>query len=70
MLCQHACLYTTCVSSTHKGYRRALDLLEVSKVTDGCEPPCGCWELSPGPLQEHPVLLTTKSSLQHPEIGT
>jgi hypothetical protein len=23
-------------------------------VTDGCEPPCGCWELNPGPLEEQP----------------
>jgi hypothetical protein len=24
-----------------------------------CEPPCECWELNPGPLQEQSVLLTT-----------
>ena len=22
-------------------------------ATDGCEPPCGCWELNPSPLEEH-----------------
>ena len=33
-------------------------------VTDGCEPPCVCWELNPGPLEEQPVLLTTKTTLQ------
>jgi hypothetical protein len=22
-------------------------------ITDGCEPPCGCWELNSGPLEEH-----------------
>jgi hypothetical protein len=34
-------------------------------ITDGCEPSCGCWELnSRGPLEEHPVLLTTEPSLQ------
>jgi hypothetical protein len=33
-------------------------------ITDGCEPPCGCWELNSGPLEEHSVLLTTKPSLQ------
>jgi hypothetical protein len=22
-----------------------------------CEPPCGCWELNSGPLEEHQVLL-------------
>jgi hypothetical protein len=31
---------------------------------DGCEPPCGCWELNPGPLEEQPVLLTPEPSLQ------
>jgi hypothetical protein len=25
---------------------------------DGCESPCGCWELNPGSLQEQLVLLT------------
>lgn len=24
-----------------------------TRVTDGCEPPCGCWELNPDPLEEH-----------------
>ena len=28
-----------------------------TRVTDSYEPPCGCWELNPGPLQEQ-VLLT------------
>ena len=39
--------------------RRAPDL-----ITDGCEPPCGCWELNSGPLEEQPLLLTTELSLQ------
>jgi hypothetical protein len=25
-------------------------------VTDGCEPPCGFWELNSGPLEEQSVL--------------
>ena len=25
-------------------------------MTDGCEPPCGYWELNPGPLLKQPVL--------------
>lgn len=33
-------------------------------VIDGCKPPDGCWELNPGLLQEHLVLLTTESSFQ------
>lgn len=34
------------------------------EVTDGCELPCGCLELNLGTLQEQPVVLTTKPSLQ------
>lgn len=33
-------------------------------VTDGCEAPCGNWELSPGPLQVQSVLPTAESCLQ------
>lgn len=33
-------------------------------ATDGCELPCGCWELYPGPLEEQSVLLTAEPSLQ------
>lgn len=34
-----------------------------SGVTDRNKLPCVCWELKPGPLEEHPVLVTAKSSL-------
>jgi hypothetical protein len=33
-------------------------------ITDGCEPPCGCWELNSGLLEEQSVLLTAEPSLQ------
>lgn len=33
-------------------------------ITDGCEPPCGCWELNSGPLEEQSVPLSSESSLQ------
>jgi hypothetical protein len=33
-------------------------------ITDGCEPPCGCWDLNSEPLEEQSVLLTTQPSLQ------
>ena len=33
-------------------------------ATDNCELPCGYWELNLGPLEEQPVLLTAKLSLQ------
>lgn len=29
-------------------------------VTNGCEPPYGCWVSNPGPLEEHTVLVTTE----------
>ena len=31
---------------------------------DGCEPPCGCWEMNSGPLEEQPMLLTSEPPLQ------
>ena len=33
-------------------------------ITDSFGPPCGCWELNSGPLEEKSVLLTTEPSLQ------
>jgi hypothetical protein len=33
-------------------------------LQDGCEPPCGCWELNSGSLEEQSVLLTIEPSLQ------
>jgi hypothetical protein len=35
-------------------------------VIDGCEPPCGGWELTSGPLEEKPMLLTSEPFL-HPQ---
>ena len=35
-------------------------------ITDGCEPPCGCWELNSGPLKEQAMLLTSEPSLEPP----
>ena len=42
---------------THQ--KRALD-----PFANGCEPPCGCWSLNSGPLEERSVLLTAEPSLQ------
>jgi hypothetical protein len=33
-------------------------------ITNGCEPPCGCWELNSGPLEEQSVFLIAEPSLQ------
>ena len=46
-----------CCLQTHQ--KRALD-----PFTNGCEPPCGCWELNSGHLEEQSVLLITEPSLQ------
>jgi hypothetical protein len=37
-------------------------------ITDGCESPCGSWELNSGPLEEQPMLLSYERSLQ-PSFG-
>jgi hypothetical protein len=39
--------------------KRASDL-----IADGCETPCGCWDLNSGPLEKQSVLLTVEPSLQ------
>jgi hypothetical protein len=45
-------------------YEHTSDTPEDGIRTDGCEPPCGCWELNSGPLEEQSVLLTAQPSLQ------
>jgi hypothetical protein len=52
--------HCSCLQTLQK---RASDL-----ITDGCEPPCGCWDLNSGPSEEPAVLLTTEPSLQ-PLLG-
>jgi hypothetical protein len=51
----YVCEYTVAVF----GQKRAS-----GPITDGCEPPCGCWELNSGPLEEQSVLLTAGPFLQ------
>jgi len=52
------CMWVHCSClQTHQ--KRASD-----PITDGREPPCGCWELYSGPLEEQSVLLTAEPSLQ------
>ena len=38
--------------------------MALDPITDGCEPPCGCWEVNSGPLDEQSVLLSSEPSLQ------
>jgi hypothetical protein len=42
---------------------------ESDPITDGCEPPCGFWELNSGPLEDQSVLLTAEPFLQSPEVA-
>jgi hypothetical protein len=35
-------------------------------ITEGCEPPHGCWELNSGPPEEQLVPITAEPSLQFP----
>jgi hypothetical protein len=37
---------------------------ESGLVTDGCEPPCGCWDLNSVPPEEQSAVLTAEPLLQ------
>lgn len=52
---------TTCMPGTCGGQEKASAPLKLE--LDGCEPPCGFWEINPCPLQEQ-ALLPTETSLQ------
>lgn len=52
----------SCVSSALRDQKKITDLLDTG-VTSGCQPPHGCWKLSPGPQKEQSVHLATKLSL-------
>lgn len=56
-------MFTACVPGV-QGVQKGGMEFSGTGVTDDCEPPCGCWELYPGLLQEWPVLLTAEPSLQ------
>jgi hypothetical protein len=60
-----ACIYVhrVCLEPTEGG-----EQVLRTGVTDGCEPPSGCWEQNPGPLKEQPVLLTTEIPHQPKEM--
>ena len=44
---RYVCMCTVCVSGACGGQKRTLE-----PITDGCEPPCRCWELNSSPLEE------------------
>lgn len=47
----YVCVPGTCLVSS-EGMRSS-----ATGVSDGCEPPCGCWGPNPGPLQEQQATL-------------
>lgn len=65
-MCSFLCVSPmyTCMLHSHipVGAKEDISLLGPG-APDGCEPPCRCWEVNPGPPEEHPVLLTSKPSL-------
>jgi hypothetical protein len=65
--CLHVYLGSTCTPSHHGGHKRTWNPLEL--WLDGHEPPCGRWELNPGPLEEQQVSLTAEPSLQSHKDG-
>jgi hypothetical protein len=55
-------IYVSILSLSSDNQKRASD-----PITDGYEPPRGCWELNSGPLEEQPVLLITEPLSLQPE---
>jgi len=55
----YGCFICMYICTPEKGIR-----FHRTTVIDGCEPPCGCWELNLGPLEKQSVLLTPEPSLQ------
>jgi hypothetical protein len=37
---------------TERERDRERDIKALDPITDSCEPPCGCWDLNSGPLEE------------------
>jgi hypothetical protein len=58
-------IYFMHMSTLSACQKRALD-----PITYGCEPPCSCWELNSGPLEEQPVLLTIETFLLPQELSS
>ena len=47
----------------HSSCLQTLQKYTSDPITDGCDPPCVCWGLNSGPLEEQSVLLTTEPML-------
>ena len=62
-------IYLLCIQSSVCMYTYSQMMVQ-DLITDGCDPPCSCWTLNSGPLEEQPVLLTSEPSLQPPWINS
>lgn len=60
--CMYVC--AVCVLGEGTGQKRTADALE----KDSCEPRCASWTQNHGPVEKQPVLLSSESSLQPPNI--
>lgn len=63
VFCWH--IYIPCVCQEPMEPERASNF-PGSRVSDGWDLPCGCWEPHLGPLEEQPEPLTAEASLQIP----
>lgn len=62
MFCLYVCLHTVCVAGTHESQKRVSGPLELEFQIVSHH--AGAGKLDPSPLQEQPVLSTSKPSLQ------
>jgi hypothetical protein len=60
-MCRSILPASMCVPGTCGSQKKVIQLPRPG-VTEGCNPPCGSWELNPGPLEEQLVLFTAKPS--------
>jgi hypothetical protein len=58
-----ACLCIRHMPTAHRGQKKSVRFPGTG-VPDSHNPPCGCWEMNPGPLEEQPVFLTAELSFQ------
>ena len=59
------CVYADTVAVFRTHQKRASD-----PITDGCEPPCGRWELNSGPLEEQSLWPNLPADLPFHEDGS
>lgn len=66
VFCLPVCLCTTCMHDARGGQKRASNSLGLGcGITNVCKLPFGPWELTPGSLEEQPVRLSAKPTLQN-----